>query len=142
MDHIRASKAPTLGNTYLAMEHDLALVPVINKIDLPAADPDMVAAEIENVIGLPNEDIIRASAKEGTGVKEILESLVKHIPPPQGNHDAPLRALVFDSHYDAYKGVIAYVRIVDGEISTGDNLLVMSSDVSTEALELGRSHQK
>jgi GTP-binding protein LepA len=137
VDATQGIEAQTLANTYLAMEHDLALVPVINKIDLPAADPDMVAAEIENVIGLPNEDIIRASAKEGTGVKEILEALVKHIPPPQGNPNAPLRALVFDSHYDAYKGVIAYVRIVDGEISTGDNLLVMSSDVSTEALELG-----
>jgi GTP-binding protein LepA len=137
VDATQGIEAQTLANTYLAMEHDLALVPVINKIDLPAADPDMVAAEIENVIGLPNEDIIRASAKEGTGVKEILEALVEHIPPPQGNPDAPLRALVFDSHYDAYKGVIAYVRIVDGEISTGDNLLVMSSDVSTEALELG-----
>ncbi|MEA2575012.1 MAG: GTP-binding protein LepA [Chloroflexia bacterium] len=137
VDATQGIEAQTLANTYLAMEHDLALVPVINKIDLPAAEPDLVAAEIENVIGLPNEEIIRASAKEGTGVKEILEAVVKHIPPPKGNPHAPLRALVFDSHYDAYKGVIAYVRIVDGEISTGDNLLVMSSEVVTEALELG-----
>ncbi|HEX8219341.1 MAG TPA: translation elongation factor 4 [Chloroflexia bacterium] len=137
VDATQGIEAQTLANTYLAMEHDLALVPVVNKIDLPAADPDTVAAEIENVIGLPNEEIIRASAKEGTGVKEILEAVVKHIPPPKGNPDAPLRALVFDSHYDAYKGVIAYVRIVDGELSTGDNLLVMSSEVVTEAQELG-----
>ncbi|HYP21926.1 MAG TPA: translation elongation factor 4, partial [Chloroflexia bacterium] len=137
VDATQGIEAQTLANTYLAMEHDLALVPVVNKIDLPAADPDTVAAEIENVIGLPNEEIIRASAKEGTGVKEILEAVVKHIPPPKGNPNAPLRALVFDSHYDAYKGVIAYVRIVDGEISTGDNLLVMSSEVVTEAQELG-----
>ncbi|HET6312824.1 MAG TPA: translation elongation factor 4 [Chloroflexia bacterium] len=137
VDATQGIEAQTLANTYLAMEHDLALVPVVNKIDLPAADPDTVAAEIENVIGLPNEEIIRASAKEGTGVKEILEAVVKHIPPPKGNPSAPLRALVFDSHYDAYKGVIAYVRIVDGEISTGDNLLVMSSGVVTEAQELG-----
>ncbi|HEX8600196.1 MAG TPA: translation elongation factor 4 [Chloroflexia bacterium] len=137
VDATQGIEAQTLANTYLAMEHDLGLVPVVNKIDLPAADPDLVAAEIENVIGIPNEEIIRASAKEGTGVKEILEAVVKHIPPPRGNPNAPLRALVFDSHYDAYKGVIAYVRIVDGEISTGDNLLVMSSNVATEALELG-----
>ncbi|HEX8231679.1 MAG TPA: translation elongation factor 4 [Chloroflexia bacterium] len=137
VDATQGIEAQTLANTYLAMEHDLGLVPVVNKIDLPAADPDLVAAEIENVIGIPNEEIIRASAKEGTGVKEILEAVVKHIPPPRGNPDAPLRALVFDSHYDAYKGVIAYVRIVDGQISTGDNLLVMSSTVVTEALELG-----
>ncbi|MDQ5823522.1 MAG: translation elongation factor 4 [Chloroflexota bacterium] len=137
VDATQGIEAQTLANTYLAMEHDLGLVPVVNKIDLPAADPDLVAAEIENVIGIPNEEIIRASAKEGTGVKEILEAVVKHVPPPRGNPNAPLRALVFDSHYDAYKGVIAYVRIVDGEISTGDNLLVMSSAVATEALELG-----
>ncbi|MDQ3705290.1 MAG: translation elongation factor 4 [Chloroflexota bacterium] len=137
VDATQGIEAQTLANTYLAMEHDLGLVPVVNKIDLPAADPDLVAAEIENVIGIPNDEIIRASAKEGTGVKEILEAVVKHVPPPRGNPNAPLRALVFDSHYDAYKGVIAYVRIVDGEISTGDNLLVMSSAVATEALELG-----
>ncbi len=137
VDATQGIEAQTLANTYLAMEHDLSLVPVINKIDLPAAEPEMVAEEIENVIGLPNEQIIRASAKEGTGVPAILEALVKQIPPPSGDPDAPLRALVFDSHYDTYKGVIAYVRIVDGQVAAGDNLLVMATDVSTEALELG-----
>src|ERR687894_1145600 len=91
VDATQGIEAQTLANTYLAMEHDLSLVPVVNKIDLPAADPDMVAAEIENVIGIPNEEIIRASAKEGTGVKEILEAVVKRIPPPRGNPNAPLR---------------------------------------------------
>ncbi len=137
VDATQGIEAQTLANTYLALEHDLALVPIINKIDLPAAEPDMVAEEIEHVIGLPNKDVIRASAKEGTGIKQILEAVVKVIAPPSGIPDAPLRALVFDSHYDAYKGVIAYVRIVDGEVSTGDTLLVMSSNVATEALELG-----
>lgn len=137
VDATQGIEAQTLANTYLAMEHDLTLVPVVNKIDLPAAEPDLVAEEIERVIGLPDSDIIRASAKEGIGVKEILESVVKNIKPPSGNPDAPLRALVFDSHYDAYKGVIAYVRIVDGQVSTGDTLLIMSSNVDTEALELG-----
>ncbi len=108
VDATQGIEAQTLANTYLALEHDLTIVPVVNKIDLPAAQPDVVAEEIERVIGLPREDIIFTSAKEGTGVKEILESIVKHIPPPTGDPDAPLRALVFDSHYDSYKGVIAY----------------------------------
>jgi GTP-binding protein LepA len=137
VDATQGIEAQTLANTYLALEHDLNIVPVVNKIDLPAAEPDVVAEEIERVIGLPREEIIYASAKEGTGVKEILEAIVKNIPPPAGDPDAPLRALVFDSHYDAYKGVIAYVRIMDGKVKTDDPLLVMSTDVSTEAQELG-----
>jgi GTP-binding protein LepA len=137
VDATQGIEAQTLANTYLALENDLAIVPVVNKIDLPAAQPDMVADEIQNVIGLPREEVIMASAKEGTGVKEILEAVVKHIPPPSGDTDAPLRALVFDSHYDAYKGVIAYVRVVDGELRAGENLMVMSTQAVTEALELG-----
>jgi len=137
VDATQGIEAQTLANTYLALEHDLNIVPVVNKIDLPAAQPDVVAEEIERVIGLPREEIIFASAKEGRGVKEILEAIVKNIPPPAGDPDAPLRALVFDSHYDSYKGVIAYVRIMDGWVKTGDPLLVMSTDVPTEAQELG-----
>jgi len=137
VDATQGIEAQTLANTYLALEHDLAIVPVVNKIDLPAAQPEMVAEEIQNVIGLPADDIIFASAKEGTGVKEILEAVVKHIPPPSGNPEAPIRALVFDSHYDAYKGVIAYVRVVDGHLVSGDPLLVMATSITTDALEIG-----
>ncbi len=137
VDASQGIEAQTLANTYLAMEHDLAMVPVVNKIDLPSAQPDVVADEIEHVIGLPRDEVIMASAKDGTGVKEILEAIVKHVPPPRGDTDAPLSALVFDSHYDSYKGVIAYVRIVDGHVNSGDSLLVMSTDITTEALELG-----
>ncbi len=137
VDSTQGIEAQTLANTYLALEHDLAIVPVVNKIDLPAAQPEMVAEEIQNVIGLPIEEVIFASAKEGTGVKEILEAVVKRINPPSGNPDGSLRALVFDSHYDSYKGVIAYVRVVDGQLLSGDSLLVMSTAITTEALEIG-----
>jgi GTP-binding protein LepA len=137
VDSTQGIEAQTLANTYLALEHDLAIVPVVNKIDLPAAQPEMVAEEIQNVIGLPIEEVIFASAKEGTGVKEILEAVVKRISPPSGDPNGSLRALVFDSHYDSYKGVIAYVRVVDGQLMSGDSLLVMSTAITTEALEIG-----
>jgi GTP-binding protein LepA len=137
VDSTQGIEAQTLANTYLALEHDLAIVPVVNKIDLPAAQPEMVAEEIQNVIGLPIEEVIFASAKEGTGVKEILEAVVKRINPPSGDPAGSLRALVFDSHYDSYKGVIAYVRVVDGQLLSGDSLLVMSTAITTDALEIG-----
>ena len=137
VDATQGIEAQTLANTYLALDGNLEIVPVVNKIDLPSAQPDMVADEIEKVIGLPAEEVIFASAKEGTGVVEILEAVVQRVPPPAGDPDKPLRALVFDSHYDAYKGVIAYVRIVDGEVKQGEPLLVMSTVASTEAQELG-----
>ena len=137
VDATQGIEAQTLANTYLALENDLALVPVVNKIDLPAAQPDMVAEEIKRVIGLPPEQIIHASAKDGTGVRDILEAVVRQVPPPAGDTLAPTRALVFDSHYDAYKGVIAYVRVVDGELRRGDTLRVMSTGATTEALEIG-----
>ncbi len=137
VDATQGIEAQTLANTYLALDGDLEIVPVVNKIDLQAAQPEMVAEEIENVIGLPADAVIFASAKEGTGVSEILESVVKHVPAPSGQPDQPLRALVFDSHYDSYKGVVAYVRIVDGEVKTGEPLLVMSTNASTEAQEIG-----
>src|SRR5947207_8161294 len=114
VDAAQGVEAQTLANVYLAVEHGLEIVPVINKIDLPNADPERVRREVEDVIGLPGEDCILASAKQGTGVDEILEAIVQRMPPPKGVPDAPLRALVFDSHYDAYKGVIAYVRLMDG----------------------------
>jgi GTP-binding protein LepA len=137
VDATQGIEAQTLANTYLALEHDLTIVPVVNKIDLPAAQPDMVAEEIENVIGIPRDQVITASAKLGTGVKEILEAVVREVPPPSGETDVPPRALVFDSHYDAYKGVIAYVRVVDGTLKANEPVLVMSTGAQTEALELG-----
>src|SRR5581483_1518111 len=104
---------------YLALENNLVVIPVLNKIDLPVARPDEVAQYIENLLSVPADEIIRASAKEGIGTEEILEAVVAKIPSPLGNPDAPTRALVFDSHYDAYKGVVAYVRVVDGELGKG-----------------------
>jgi GTP-binding protein LepA len=137
VDAAQGVEAQTLANVYLALEHDLVLIPVINKIDLPAADPEEARREIEEVIGLPGEDAILASAKEGVGIEEILEAVVDRIPAPPGDLDAPLRALIFDSHYDAYKGVIAYVRVQEGTIRDGDPLFLMGSQKRIDALELG-----
>ncbi len=137
VDAAQGIEAQTLANVYMALEHDLAIVPVINKIDLPGAEPEIVAEEIERVLGLPAEEIILASAKEGVGIEAILEAIVERIPPPQGDPKAPLRALIFDSHYNAYKGVIAYVRVMEGELRSGEPVLLMGTDVRTETLEIG-----
>jgi GTP-binding protein LepA len=125
---------------YLAVEHDLEIIPIINKIDLPSAQPEVVREEIERVVGLPGDDCILASAKEGTGVEEILEAIVRKIPAPRGERDAPLRALIFDSHYDTYKGVIAYCRFIDGFLSAGEVVQMMSNGVRSEAMEVGIFH--
>src|SRR5690348_2329153 len=140
IDSTQGIEAQTLANLYLAVEADLSIIPVINKIDLPSADAEKVSQEIEDVIGIPRDEIILASAKEGIGTSEILEAIVQRVPPPKGSLGRPLRALVFDSHYDAYKGVIAYVRIMDGEIGTGDKLLMMASGSEAEVLEVGYFH--
>ncbi len=137
VDATQGIEAQTLANLYLAVEADLNIIPVVNKIDLASAEPARVSQEIVDVIGLPKEEIILASAKEGIGTKEILEAIVQHIPPPKGNLGQPLRALVFDSHYDAYKGVIAYVRLIDGQIRTDDRLLMMATGSTAEVLEVG-----
>ena len=137
VDATQGVEAQTLANLYLALENNLVVIPVINKIDLPSARPDEIAQDIENLLALPAEDIIRASAKEGTGTGDILEAIVSKIPSPRGNPDAPARALVFDSHYDAYKGVVAYVRVVDGELHKGDKLRMMSNNQDIDALEVG-----
>jgi GTP-binding protein LepA len=137
VDAAQGIEAQTLANVYLAMEHDLAIIPVINKIDLPGANPDEVAQEVETVIGIPAEESIKASAKEGIGVPEILEAIVQRIPPPSGDRTRSPRALIFDSHYDPYKGVIAYVRVVDGVFTSRDRVRFIGTDATAETLELG-----
>jgi GTP-binding protein LepA len=137
IDAAQGIEAQTLANLYLALEADLAIIPVINKIDLPSADPEKVKQEVEDVIGLSRDECILASAKEGIGTQDILEAIIKHVPPPKGSVDKPLRALVFDSHYDAYKGVIAYVRIIDGQLRGGERVTMMATGSSTEILEAG-----
>jgi GTP-binding protein LepA len=137
VDAAQGVEAQTLANVYLAVEHDLAIVPVINKIDLPNADPERVRKEIQDVVGLPGDECILASAKQGTGVDEILEAIVTRMPAPTGDADGPLRALVFDSHYDAYKGVIAYVRLVDGAVKASDRIQMMATGQRAEVLEVG-----
>jgi GTP-binding protein LepA len=137
VDATQGIQAQTLANVYLALESDLEIIPVVNKIDLPSADVAAVSAEIERVVGLPSDEVIAVSAKLGTGAGELLEEIVRRVPPPSGDAEGPLRALIFDSHYDPYKGVIAYVRVVDGEVRRGDRLRMMSNDKTTEAAELG-----
>jgi GTP-binding protein LepA len=137
IDAAQGIEAQTLANLYLAVEADLNIIPVINKIDLPSADPERVKQEVEDVIGLPKDECILASAKEGIGTQEILEAIIKRIPPPRGNVRRPLRALVFDSHYDSYKGVIAYVRIVDGQLRADERIAMMAVGSTTEVLEVG-----
>ena len=137
VDAAQGIEAQTLANVYLALEHDLAIIPVINKIDLPGAHPEEVAAEIEKVIGILAEEAIMASAKSGIGIEEILEAIVERIPPPSGRRDAPARALIFDSQYDAYKGVIAYIRMVDGIIPSGSRVRFIATGAETETLEIG-----
>jgi GTP-binding protein LepA len=140
VDAAQGVEAQTLANVYLAVENNLELVPIINKIDLPSAQPEVVREEIERVVGLPGEDCILASAKEGIGVPEILEAIVRRIPAPRGDREAPLRALIFDSHYDPYKGVIAYCRFIDGYARAGEPVIMMSNGVRSEAMEVGIFH--
>ncbi|HUS94275.1 MAG TPA: translation elongation factor 4 [Patescibacteria group bacterium] len=137
VDATQGIEAQTLANLYLALEADLEIVPVINKIDLPAAMPEEVAEDLENLIGVPAEEILHISAKTGANVDQVLEAVVQRIPPPAGDPEKPLRALVFDSHYDSYKGVIAYVRVFDGKIADGDIIRVMSNHVEAEPAEIG-----
>jgi GTP-binding protein LepA len=137
VDAAQGIEAQTLANVYLALEHDLTIVSVLNKIDLPGAEPKMVAQEIEDVLGMPKEEVLHTSAKAGIGITEILEAIVERMPPPKGQRDQPLRALIFDSHYDAYKGVIAYVRVLDGVLTSGARILLMGTQVEADTLELG-----
>ena len=127
VDASQGIEAQTLANTYLAIEHDLEVVPVINKIDLPSADPERACYEIENVIGIPALDAPRISAKTGVNIKEVLERAITDIPAPKGDVNAPLQALVFDSYYDQYKGVIIYVRVKEGSLKVGDTIKLMAT---------------
>ncbi|MGG3989268.1 translation elongation factor 4 [Bacillus smithii] len=137
VDAAQGIEAQTLANVYLAIDNDLEIIPVINKIDLPAADPERVRQEIEDVIGLDASEAVLASAKAGIGIDEILEQIVEMVPPPEGDPDAPLKALIFDSLYDPYKGVIAYIRVVDGSVKVGDKIKMMATGKEFEVTEVG-----
>ena len=137
VDASQGIEAQTLANVYLALNQDLTLIPVLNKIDLPHAEPERVAAELERVIGFARHEMIFASAKEGLGIDEILEAIVERIPPPKGSPNAPAKALIFDSKYDAYKGVVAHVRVFDGVFEGKEPLKLMATDVTFEPLEYG-----
>ena len=137
VDAAQGIEAQTLANTFLALEHDLEILPVVNKIDLPAADPKRVKDEIENIIGLPAQDAPEISAKVGLNIDAVLEDIVKNVPAPKGDPAAPLQALIFDSQYDAYRGVIVYFRVMEGTIKTGMRVKMMASGASYEVLECG-----
>jgi GTP-binding protein LepA len=137
VDASQGIEAQTLTNVYLALEQNLEVLPVLNKIDLPAARPDDVGKELEDLLGTPAEDILRISAKNGIGVQDVLELVIRHVPPPKGSLEAPLRALVFDSHYDSYKGVVAYIRVVDGVLRKRDVLKLLATDTRFEPIEVG-----
>ncbi|MDF2722248.1 MAG: GTP-binding protein LepA [Paenibacillus sp.] len=137
VDAAQGIEAQTLANVYLALDNNLEILPVINKIDLPSAEPERVKQEIEDVIGLDASEAVLASAKAGIGIKEILEQVVQKVPAPGGDRNKPLKALIFDSHYDAYKGVIVYVRVVDGSIRKGTNIRFMATGAEFEVIEVG-----
>ena len=138
VDSTQGVEAQTVANAYLAVENDLELIPVVNKIDLPAADPDKVAMEIESVLGLPAEDCIYCSAKTGEGITELLDAICRQFPAPPEPKMEETRALIFDSHYDDYRGVIVYFRVFDGSLSVGDKIRMMGTGRTFTITELGR----
>ncbi|MCH8062787.1 MAG: elongation factor 4 [Chloroflexi bacterium] len=137
VDATQGIQAQTLANVYLALEHDLQIIPVVNKIDLDIAEPERVSKEVQQAFGFMEDEIVFVSAKEGTGISEILEAIVERIPPPRGDASGPLRALVFDSKYDPYKGVVTYVRVMDGTAPSGERIKMMSTGAVSEVLEVG-----
>ena len=137
VDAAQGAQAQTLANAYLALGHDLHIIPVINKIDLPAAEPERVADEMVQVFGFDREELVFCSAKDGSGIDELLAAVVERVPPPKLEEGAPLRALIFDSDYDSYKGVIAYVRVIDGVVKRGDRIRMLGARTVTEAVEVG-----
>lgn len=138
VDASQGIEAQTLANTYLAVDHGLEILPVINKIDLPSADPERIKKEIEDVIGIPADEVPLISAKTGLNVDQVLEQIVKSVPAPNGDRKAPLKALIFDSYYDAYKGVIVYFRVVSGTLKSGDTVRMMATNSDFEVVEIGR----
>lgn len=137
VDASQGIEAQTLANTYLAVDHGLEIIPVINKIDLPSADPQRAIHEIESIIGIPAEDAPQISAKNGVNIEAVMEDIVKNIPAPQGDDNAPLKALIFDSYYDSYKGVIVYVRVMDGTLKAGDTIKMMATNATFNVVEVG-----
>ncbi|MDY3297902.1 GTP-binding protein, partial [Selenomonas sp.] len=137
VDAAQGVEAQTLANVYMALENDLEIIPVINKIDLPSADPERVKKEIEDAIGLDTSNAIECSAKTGQGIDEILESIVTYIPAPEGDENAPLQALIFDSYFDSYKGVIAHIRVKEGHIKKGMRLKMMATGKAFEVTDVG-----
>jgi GTP-binding protein LepA len=137
VDATQGIEAQTLANVHLALKQNLTIIPVLNKIDLPSAQPDVVIEELESVLAMPREEVLLASAKDGTGVAEILEAIVHRVPPPKGDPEAPVQGLIFDSHYDAYKGVIVYIRLAQGTLHTHDVIRLMGSGAEAELIELG-----
>jgi len=137
VDAAQGIEAQTLANLYLALEADLVIIPVLNKIDLPGAQPEKFARELASIIGCEQDEILRVSAKTGEGVAELLDQIVAHVPAPTGDPDAATRALIFDSVYDSYRGVVTYIRVVDGEIAHRDRILMMSTGTTHEVLEVG-----
>jgi GTP-binding protein LepA len=137
VDAAQGIEAQTLANLYLAMENDLTIIPVLNKIDLPAADPDKYAEEIAHIVGCEPTDVMRVSAKTGLGVRELLNEIVRLVPAPEGVDDAPARAMIFDSVYDTYRGVVTYIRVVDGKITPRQRIKMMSTGATHELLEVG-----
>ncbi len=137
VDASQGIEAQTLANTYLALEHDLEIVPIVNKIDLPSADPETVCKEVEDVLGIPALDCPKVSAKMGTNIRDVLEAVVRDIPAPVGDENAPLSALIFDSYYDTYKGVVVYIRVMDGTIKVGDTIRMMTTGAEFTVVELG-----
>ncbi len=137
VDAAQGVEAQTLANLYLALDADLEIIPIVNKIDLASARPDEVALELAELLGVDPDEVLHTSAKEGWGGEEVLEAVVSRLPPPRGRPDSPLRALVFDSHYDSYKGVVAYVRVTDGVLAQDEPLLLMATGTTTEPIEVG-----
>jgi GTP-binding protein LepA len=137
VDAAQGIEAQTLANVYLALAQGLVIIPVLNKIDLPSAQPDLVIEELENVLAIPREEVILVSAKDGTNVEAVLEAIVERVPAPKGDAAAPLQGLIFDSHYDAYKGVVAYIRLAQGTLRAGEAIRLMASAAQSEILELG-----
>ena len=136
-DASQGIEAQTIANTLMALDYDLVLIPVVNKVDLPQAEPQRVASEMENIFGFKPEEVLFVSAKDGTGAREILDAVIERIPPPRGELEAPLRSLVFDSVYNPYKGIIAHIRVKDGQVSKNDRIQVMSTGKATETVEVG-----